>query len=284
VPLVLSICNRYRPTVEEFLDHVDDLRSRFDWDRRVRLERIERVRPVPGGFALDAHGVFQHVLLATGHPGLAVPPELDGDPRVVHAYEPHDYADDVAIVGGGMAAATEWLNALEAGASVVSVRRHEPVRRPLTVSRDLFSRRGLAGYHRTPPRRRTEMLEQLLTPSYPPGRAWDEPLERAAADGRFRVERSPNGERQVICATGFLNCLHHDPLISVLVAEQNLETRGRWLVLGDDCTVAALTDDERTLVVTGVLAQWAYPAADTLLGMKYAARSFLRRVRGCPTR
>jgi hypothetical protein len=128
------------------------------------------------------------------------------------------------------------------------------------------------------------MLEQLLTPSYPPGRAWDEPLERAAADGRFRVERSPNGERQVICATGFLNCLHHDPLISVLVAEQNLETRGRWLVLGDDCTVAALTDDERTLVVTGVLAQWAYPAADTLLGMKYAARSFLRRVRGCPTR
>ena len=71
--------------------------------------------PVDGGFELDGHGVFRHVLLATGHPGLSFPDELADDARVVHAYEPHDYAPRVAVVGAGMAAATEWLNALDAG-------------------------------------------------------------------------------------------------------------------------------------------------------------------------
>ena len=52
-----------------------------------------------------------------------------GDPRVVHAYEPHDYARDVTVIGAGLAAATEWVNALAAGATVISVRRSEPVRR-----------------------------------------------------------------------------------------------------------------------------------------------------------
>ena len=43
-----------------------------------------------------------------------------------------------------MAAATEWRNALAAGARVTSVRRREPLRRPLSVPRPLLSRRGLA--------------------------------------------------------------------------------------------------------------------------------------------
>jgi len=46
------------------------------------------------------------------------------------------------VVGAGMAAATEWVNALAAGAAVVSVRRREPLRRPLNVPRALFSRPG----------------------------------------------------------------------------------------------------------------------------------------------
>src|SRR5207248_10080868 len=110
--------------------------------------RIDRVRAVDGGFELDARGTFQHVLIATGHPGLQVPDELRLDPRAVHAYEPHDYASTVTVVGAGLAAATEWLNALAAGAEVVSVRRREPVRRPLNVPRELFSRRGPAAFHR----------------------------------------------------------------------------------------------------------------------------------------
>ena len=49
-----------------------------------------------------------------------------------------------------------------------------------------------------------------------------------------------------------------------------------------DSTVPALTDETRTLSLAGVAGQWAFPAADTIAGAKYAARAFLRRV--CRTR
>ena len=117
----------------------------------MREARVERVRAVDGGFELDGHGVFRHVLLAPGHPGLNVPDELRDDPRVVHSYEPHEYESSVTVVGAGLAAATEWLNALAAGAEVVSVRRREPLRLPLNVPREYFSR---ARPRAVPPSRR----------------------------------------------------------------------------------------------------------------------------------
>src|SRR5207302_7671170 len=122
-----------------------------------------------------------HVLVAPGHPGLAWPDELRGDPRAVHAYEPHEYAATVTVVGAGLAAATEWLNALEAGAEVVSVRRREPRRAPLNVPREYFSRRGLAPFQRLPAEERAARLRSLLAASYPPGSPFDEPLARAVA-------------------------------------------------------------------------------------------------------
>jgi hypothetical protein len=283
-PLILSVCDRYRPTVELFLSHVDELRFRSRWDESFHRARVERVRPVDGGFELDGQGVFRHVLLAPGHPGLARPAELERDPRAVHAYEPHEYASRVAVVGAGMAAATEWLNALAAGAEVVSVRRREPARRPLNVARPLFTKRGLAGFRATPNAQRAELLRSYGEPSYPPGRDWDAPLEQAAREGRFRVEHELNGAEQVICATGFRRGFEHDPLLASLVAEHGLETEERWIVLADDSTVPALTDATRTLALGGVPAQWAFPAADTLVGMKVAARGFLRKVERCPTR
>ncbi len=69
-----------------------------------------------------------------------------------------------------------------------------------------------------------------------------------------------------------------------LVEEHGLHTEGRWIVLAPDATVPALTDSTRTLALAGPPAQWAYPAADTLVGMKYVARRFLRRVKACRTR
>ena len=282
-PLLLSVCDRYRPTVTEFLRHIDELRERTRWDESFRLARVERVAAVDGGFELDGD-VFRHVLLAPGHPGLATPAELAGDPRVVHAYEPHDYAATVAVVGAGMAAATEWRNALAAGAEVVSVRRREPERRPLNVPRTLFSKRGLAPFHAAPRAERARLLRAFSAPSYPPGREWDEPIERAAREGRFRTAPELNGAEQIIAATGFRRGYEHDPLLRRLVAEHALETEERWIVLADDSTVPQLTDATRTLSLAGVPAQWAYPAADTLVGMKYAARGFLRRVRRWPSR
>jgi cation diffusion facilitator CzcD-associated flavoprotein CzcO len=282
VPLFQTACNRYRPSVSEFLRHVDELRERSRWDESVVRAPAEHVRAVPDGFQVDG-GAFRHVLLAPGHPGLAMPDGLAGDPRVVHAYEPHRYASRVAVVGAGMAAATEWLNALAAGAEVVSVRRREPARRPLNLPRPLFTKRGLARFHATGSQERAELLAELSAPSYPPGRDWDEPLAASAREGRFRIATSVDGEEQVICATGFHRGFAHDPLLRRLVEEHGLETQGRWLVLARDSTVAALSDSTRTLAVAGVHGQWAYPAADTLVGMKYAARRFLGRVRACRT-
>jgi len=283
-PLFESVCNRYHPTVEEFLDNVDEARARSGWDESFRRTRIDRVRAVDGGFELAGQGVYPHVLLAPGHPGLAVPPELEGNERTVHAYEPHDYADEVAVVGAGMAAATEWLNALAAGAKVVSIRRREPARRALNVERQYFTRRGLAGFQRATGGERVALLRGFLAPSYPPGREWDEPLARAAADGRFCVEATLNGAPQVICATGFKRGFRHDPLLADLVAAHDLATADTWIVLDPDSTVPALSDETRTLALSGTPAQWAHPAADTLVGMKYAARNFLRRVRRWRTR
>lgn len=278
-PLVRSVCDRYHPTVEDFLDHVQELRTRSAWDGRVRQTRVERVLAVAGGFELDGHGVFQHVLLATGHPGNAVPEELYDDPRAVHAYEPHDYAGSVCVVGAGLAAATEWVNALAIGSTVISVRRREPVRRPLNVPRPYLSRRGLAALHRSTPERRVSVLNELLAPSYPPGREWDEPIARATAAGQFRIEAAVNGADQVICATGFLRGYWYDSLLQRLVDEHELATADRWIVLNPDSTVPGLTNDARTLALSGVSAQWAYPAADTLMGARYAAHAFLRRCR-----
>ena len=292
-PLVQTVCNRYRPTVGEFLRHVDELRANSGWDESVQPTRVERVRAVDGGFELEAQtplatqcckARFRHVLLAPGHPGLALPAELAGDARVVHAYEPHGYARRVAVVGAGMAAATEWLNALAAGAEVTSVRRRDPLRRPLNLPRPLFSKRGLAGYHATAAPARAKLLTELSAPSYPPGPGWDEPVERAEREGRFRVAATLDGEEQVICATGFQRGFAPDPLLRRLVEEHGLETEGRWLVLAPDSTVPGLTDGGRTLSVAGVHGQWAYPAADTLVGMKYAARRFRNRVEACRTR
>jgi hypothetical protein len=273
-PLLRSVADRYRPPVSAFLEQVEELRRRTGWDDSLRPARVERIRPVDGGFELEGHGTFRHVLVCTGHPGLNVPNELAGDPRAVHAYEPHEYADDVAVVGAGMAAATEWLNALAAGARVTSVRRREPVRRPLNVPRPLFSRRGLAGFHAAGPGERADTLRELSIPSYPPGRDWDDPLR----SDRFRVGEL-NGAEQIICATGFRRGFRHDPLLARLVDEHDLETQDRWIALAPDCTVPALTDETRALALAGVAAQWAYPAADTLVGAKYAARGFLRRCR-----
>jgi hypothetical protein len=284
MPLVESLFDRYHPTVPDFLEHVAEVRERSGWEGSFRHRRIGAIRAVDGGFQLDEAGLFAHVLLAPGHPGLAFPEGLEGNERVFHAYEPHDYAVEVEVVGAGMAAATEWLNALVAGAAVVSVRRREPERRPLNLPRELFTRRGLRSFHATSKEQRLGLLRGWSTPSYPSGRDWDEPLERARRGGRFRVAPGLEGSEQIICATGFKRGFRNDPLLAALVDTHALETADDWIALAPDSTVPALTDETRTLAIAGVPGQWAFPAADTLAGHKYAARRFLRRILKCRTR
>jgi hypothetical protein len=267
-----SLVDAYNPTVAEFLAHVEDLRGRSGWDESVRHERIHRVDVASEFFTVGGVDV-PHVLLATGHPALNVPDELRDDPRVVHAYEPHDYARTVTVVGAGLAAATEWANALAAGSEVISVRRRDPVRRPLNVPREWFSRRALAGFHRSSPEERAATLHTLLAPSIPTGARWDDAL------ARVRVESHVNGSEQVIAATGFRRGFQHDPVLRTLADEHGIETYRDWIVLAPDSTIPSLTDRRRTLAVAGAAAQWAFPAADTLVGAKVAARGLLARCR-----
>jgi cation diffusion facilitator CzcD-associated flavoprotein CzcO len=119
VPIARSLTATYNPSVEDFLAHVETLRRRSGWDESVRPTRVERIDAEDGYFRVGGLEV-PHVLVATGHPGLNVPDELRDDPRAVHSYEPHEYASTVTVVGAGLAAATEWANALAAGATVVT--------------------------------------------------------------------------------------------------------------------------------------------------------------------
>jgi len=89
---------------------------------------------------------------------------------------------------------------------------------------------------------------------------------------------------QVICATGFGRGYREDPLLRALAGDHGLDTVDGWIVLEPDAAVGGLCDATRTLAIAGVAAQWAYPAADTLVGMKYVARRFLDRSRRCRTR
>ena len=141
------------------------------WEQSFRRERIDRITPVDDGFAVDG-ATFRHVLVATGHPGLAQPPEYAG---AVHAYEPHDYAPKVAVVGAGMAAATEWLNALAAGSEVVSIRRREPLRRraqrPARVLLEARARRVPRCERRAPRGDAARALDAVLSARGRVGRA-----------------------------------------------------------------------------------------------------------------
>ena len=80
-PLVESVCDRYHPTVGEFLDHVEALRAASGWSERVVPARVERIVAVAGGFELDGHGPFRHVLSRPAIPGSRVPKSSQDDPR-----------------------------------------------------------------------------------------------------------------------------------------------------------------------------------------------------------
>ena len=58
------------------------------------------------------------------------------------------------------------------------------------------------------------------------------------------MEPELNGAAQVICATGFRRGFGTTRCSPRLVREHGLETADGWIVLDDDSTVPALTDDD----------------------------------------
>ena len=188
-PLVLSVCDRYRPTVEEFLRHVAELRERSRWDESFVLGRIDRIAAVDGGFDVGGHGVFRHVLVATGHPGSRLLRRAGRRP----ARRPRLRAARVRLARhrrrrghGRRDRVAERARGRRRGRLGPPPRAR--ARRPLNVARPFFTKRGLAASTALARARRAELLRGFGEPSYPPGRAWDAPIDAAAREGRFRVE------------------------------------------------------------------------------------------------
>ena len=55
-PLARTLADRYRPSVEVFLRHVDELRAETGWDESVGSSGSSACAPPTGGFELDDHG------------------------------------------------------------------------------------------------------------------------------------------------------------------------------------------------------------------------------------
>ena len=194
-PLVRSVFDRYRPTVDEFLRHVAELRERSRWDESFVLARVDRIAAVDGGFDVGGHGVFRHVLVATGHPGPRRPGRARGRP----AGRPRLRAARVRLArrrrrrrhGGGDRMAERARGRLRG-------RLGAPTRagaggRSTSPGRS-SRKRGLAGFYAAPRARRAELLRGFGEPSYPPGRAWDAPIEARRARGP--LPRRAGGRRR----------------------------------------------------------------------------------------
>ena len=90
-----------------------------------------------GGFELDEAGLFAHVLLAPGHPGLAFPEGLERDERVVHAYE------QAVQLTKDQVESSDWSEAPVAGVAVEIEEEHDGAR---GVVLDYVSPDGEEGY------------------------------------------------------------------------------------------------------------------------------------------
>ena len=253
-----------------------ELRGRSGWDESVRVARASSgSAPVDG--RLRARRRTERSATCSSRPaipGLNVPDELRGDPRAVHAYEPHEYArrrDRRRRRAGGRDRVAERARRRRA---VVSVRRREPVRRPLNVPRAAASR--AAGSTASTGRRRRARRPSCARCSRRrtrPGARWDEPLARARR-GRFRVEPQLNGAEQVICATGFRRGFAARP--AARAARRRARARDATSAGScstPDCDGARPHGRARgRSPLAGVRRSGRFPAADTLVGAKYAAR------------
>jgi hypothetical protein len=319
-PLLSSAVNRYHPSRQAIVSHGQRLGLHFGLPDRLCRRRIARLiledEPVPHVSLLDEDGAVleraRHVLLAVGHGSLRWPRVLESTESrsalagpVYHEYQPKEYdAGRWLVIGAGMGAANEWVNVVRAGGSVVSVRRRDRfLEQPLSAPRCCFSSPWLDRYQGMDRTARAAVLAELGVASYPRRASWTRDLSAARRAGRFtdavgEVEslqteadrivvqiRGADGVRtetvdRVIAATGFRTSWVEHPLMRDLVASGGMEVDESIPVLADDCSIPGLTGEGFSVGVSGPLARWAFPAADSFAGMKYAGRRFSERVLG----
>lgn len=317
-PLILSALNRYHPSRQDIQRHGMAVVDHFGLQQCLRPARIARLtftdEPEPHAMLRDASGVVvgraRHVLLGLGHGDLRWPEALaDSSARarlgsaLTHSYQRKTYRPGTyLVIGSGMAAAAEWKNILAAGGSVVALRRREDIlEQPLSAPRCYFSGPLLDRFQHLDREERAALLEATARGSYPARSVRRETLDDAVAGGRIRhrVGRLAGVSRQdggmdvaiessdgvstcrvdgVIAATGFQSGWKAHPLLRDLVGDFALDTQGDFVVLNEDCTVPLPAGLGATVTLSGPLARWVFPPADSFAGMKYVARRFANTV------
>jgi hypothetical protein len=245
-----------------------------------------------------------------GHGPLSFPPVLANarsDPamadRIVQAYQAKAYAPGgrYIVVGAGIAAVNEWVNALDAGASVISLLRSpEPDEQDLNAPRCLFEAYGIDAFAGLPFDERLAFLGKILKGTSPTRRGWAAKVGKGRAEGRFEhlmgeidhVQSGIEGLQAhisrrdgtdlgsldvsgIVAATGFQKSSLTIPILRRLVETYGIPVQAGRIVLETNCGIPGLDQPDSRLCVMGITANDVIPHGDTIAGLKYIARRFV---------
>lgn len=257
----------------------------------------------------------QHLIVAIGHGPLYTPEAVTKfkeryphNPRVASAlrdkktYEPNT---TTVVIGDGLTAATEWMNILERGGKVIAVsNRGFTFDQPLNTPRRYFSKRGLASYQSMDSDERMSALRDATKGSIPGYPYWKQMFADSQKNGALQlvegelqdilptsngvrvIVRMPDGHGlsplvadRLVSATGFAPVSTH-PLMKTLIETYNLPTSHGVLETTNECHIPSLSTPKSTISVIGAAAAWALPCADSVGGMKIAARRITNSILG----
>jgi hypothetical protein len=318
-PLMRSAMRRFNPGVPEILALADVVSTTLGYPARVlggrRVGWVVREPGPPRHFALyDEDGILlgraRHLMIAVGHGPLAFPGvygearrrrELAG--RIVQSYEAKRFVAGgrYLVVGSGIASLNEWVNAVEAGASCIALRRNpHPDDQDLNVPRCLFDGSGIDAFEGLSFDERLEFLGEVLRGTSPHRREWIKELKAAGAEGRFEevigdldvIEPGPAGLRAhvrmhdggdggwldltgIVCGTGFVKSVYALPVLARLVRAYGVPVEHDRIRLTTNCGVPPLDEPDSRLCLNGLSANSVVPNADTISGTKYIARRFV---------
>jgi len=316
--LARSIRRRFNPPLSEILAQARIVQELLGWSEDKMDTRVgwlqRETSPVPHFVLFDEDanyvGRAKHVMLAVGHGPLAFPPVLARaltEPllaeRIAQAYQAKAYAPGgrYVVAGAGIAAVNEWANALDVGASVISLLRSpEPDEQDLNAPRCLFEAYGIDAFAGLPLDERFAFLAKILKGTSPTRRNWAEQIAAGRAEGRFeqlmgeidRIEPGAAGLRihisrrdgtdlgwldisGLVAATGFQKSSLTVPILRRLVEHYGVPVEDGRVTLLSNCGIPGLDQPESRLCVMGIMANEVIPHGDTIAGLKYIARRFV---------
>ncbi len=318
-PLLRSAVRRFNPGVPEILALADVVSTTLGYPERVlggrRVGWVVREHGPPTHFALhDEDGALlgrcRHLMIAVGHGPLAFPGAYGRAradralaPRIVQSYEPKRYVAGgrYLVVGSGIASLNEWVNAVEAGAACIALRRNpHPDDQDLNVPRCLFDGSGIDAFEGLSFEERLDFLGDVLRGTAPHRRVWMESLNEARAQRRFdkvigdidairpgsaglrahvrRHDGSDGGWLDltgIICGTGFVKSVYELPVLARLIREYGVPVEHDRIHLTTNCGVPPLDQPDSRLCLNGLSANSVVPNADTISGTKYISRRFV---------